>query len=150
MATSEPPKPRVFIDADALFAGAASPSDHGASLVVLRMAEITLIDALASEQVIAETERNLRNKLPEALPAFRVLVQRCLQIVPDPTAPETERHAGKADAKDLPILVAALREGCPWLITFNVRDYQPGDAAVTVLSPGDFVQEIRYPLGRLG
>lgn len=150
MATSELQKPRVFIDADALFAGAASPSDHGASLVVLRMAEITLIDAFASEQVIAETERNLRNKLPKALPAFRVLVQRCLQIVPDPAVLETERHIGKADAKDLPILVAALREGCPWLITFNVRDYQPGDPAVTVLSPGDFVQEIRYLLGRLG
>lgn len=149
MATSEPQKPRVFVDADALFAGAASPYHHGASLVMLRMAEITLIDALASEQVIAETERNLRAKLPQALPAFQMLVQRCLQIVPDPTASETERHAGKADAKDLPILVAALREGCPWLVTFNVRDYRPGDPAITVLSPGDFVQEIRHLLGRL-
>lgn len=150
MATSEPQKLRVFIDADALFAGAASPSDHGASLVVLRMAEITLIDALASEQVIAETKRNLTNKLPETLPAYRVLVQRCLQIVPDPTPAAIEEHEGKADAKDLPILVAALREGCPWLVTFNVRDYQPGDPAVTVLSPGDFLQEIRHLLGRLG
>ena len=47
-----PDKPRVFVDADVLFAGAAAPSEHGASLVVLRMAEITLIDALASPQVI--------------------------------------------------------------------------------------------------
>ena len=37
-----PSKPRVFVDADVLFAGAASPSEHGASFVVLRMAEITL------------------------------------------------------------------------------------------------------------
>jgi hypothetical protein len=54
-----PPKPRVFVDSDVLFAGAASPSEHGASLVVLRMAEITLIDAVVSEQVIIEVERNL-------------------------------------------------------------------------------------------
>jgi len=41
--TPSPPKPRVFIDADVLFAGAASPSEHGASLVILRMAEITVL-----------------------------------------------------------------------------------------------------------
>ena len=58
MATQEPDKPRVFVDANVLFAGAASPSKHGASLVVLRLAEITLIEALTSEQVIVEAERN--------------------------------------------------------------------------------------------
>ena len=39
-------KPRVFVDVDVLFAGAAAPSEHGASLTILRMAEITLIEAL--------------------------------------------------------------------------------------------------------
>jgi hypothetical protein len=38
----------VFVDADVLFAGAAAPSEHGASLVVLRMAEIPLIEAVAA------------------------------------------------------------------------------------------------------
>ena len=56
-------KPRVFVDADVLFAGAAGPTAHGASLVVLRMAEITLIDALTSQQVVTEAERNLSAKL---------------------------------------------------------------------------------------
>ena len=32
-----PPKPRVFVDADVLFAGAAAPGEHGASLVILRI-----------------------------------------------------------------------------------------------------------------
>jgi hypothetical protein len=149
MAPHEPQKPRVLVDADALFAGAASPSQHSASLVVLQMAEITLIDALTSRQVIDEAERNLQAKLPAALPAFQLLVQRGLQIVADPEPAEVAAHAGKAEATDLPILVAAIRERCPWLVTFNVRDYQPGDPAVTVLRPGDFVQEVRYLLGRL-
>ena len=39
-------KLRVFVDADVLFAGAASGSEHPASLVVLRLAEITLIEAV--------------------------------------------------------------------------------------------------------
>lgn len=56
MTTVAPRKPRVFVDADALFAGAAAPSEHAASLVVLRMAEITLIDAVTSQQVIGEVD----------------------------------------------------------------------------------------------
>ena len=33
---NNPPKPRIFVDADVLFAAAASPNEHGASLVILR------------------------------------------------------------------------------------------------------------------
>jgi len=142
-------KPRVFVDADVLFAGAAAPSEHGASLTILRMAEITLIDALTCQQAISEAERNLAAKLPVALPAFRLIVSRCLQIVSDPTPEELAPHAGRADPEDLPILVSALREGCPWLVSFNLRHFQPGVPAVTVLRPGDFVLRVRDHLSGL-
>ena len=105
-----PGNPRVFVDADVLFSGAAGPSQHGASLVVLRMAEITLIDAVASHQVAVEVERNLTVKLPQALPAFRLIAGRCLRLVPDPRPVDLSPYDGLADVKDLPILVAALRE----------------------------------------
>lgn len=144
-----PAKPRVFVDADVLFAGAASGSEHGASLVLLRMAEITLIDAIASAQVIAEVERNLEGYLPGALPVFRQLVGRCLRVVPDPTAAELAAYQGLADPKDAPILAAAVREACPWLVTFNTRHFQPGHPAVTVLRPGTFVQHVRALLAHL-
>ncbi|MCR4407535.1 MAG: PIN domain-containing protein [Anaerolineae bacterium] len=144
-----PRKPRVFVDADVLFAGAASPSEHGASLLVLRMAEITLIEAVASQQVITEAERSLTEKLPQALPAFRLIVSRCLHVVSDPSPADLEPYAGLADPGDLPILVAALREGCPWLVTFNVWHFQPGHAGVTVLRPGDFLLRVRDLLAHL-
>jgi len=142
-------KPRVFVDADVLFAGAAAPSEHGASLTILRMAEITLIEALTCQQAIIEAERNLAVKLPVALPAFRLIVSRCLQIVFDPTPEELVSYAGRADPEDLPILVSALREGCPWLVSFNLRHFQPGVPAVTVLRPGDFVLRVRDHLSGL-
>jgi hypothetical protein len=142
-------KPRVFVHADVLFAGAASPSEHGASLIILRLGEITLIEAVASQQVIAETERNLEEKLPQALPAFRLLVSRCLRVVPDPRPEDLAAYAGAADPKDLPILVAAVREACPWLVTFNVRHFQPGHPEVTVLRPGAFVLRVRGLLAHL-
>jgi predicted nucleic acid-binding protein len=150
MPPASPPKPRLFLDADVLFAGAASPGEHGASLLILRLAEITLIEALVSQQVITEAERNLAEKLPETLPAFRHLVSRCLKVVPDPALEDLIPHQGLADPKDLPILAAALREGCPWLVTFNVRHYKPGHPDVAVLRPGDLILQIRDLLAHLG
>jgi predicted nucleic acid-binding protein len=144
-----PPKPRVFVDSDVLFAGAASSSEHGASLVLLRMAEITLIDAVVSEQVIVEVERNLVGYLPTALPMFRQLVSRCLRIVADPTAAELAVCHDLADSKDIPILAVAVREACPWLVTFNVRHFQPAHPSVKVVRPGEFVQHVRALLAYL-
>jgi hypothetical protein len=54
-----------------------------------------------------------------------------------------------ADEKDLPILVTAVREQCPWLLTFNLRDFEPGHPEVVVLNPGAFLTEVRYLLSRL-
>jgi hypothetical protein len=155
MPATSPAKPRIFVDADVLFAGAASPSEHGASLLVLRMAEITLVEALTSEQVIVEAEHNLADKLPQALPAFRLIASRCLRVVPDPSVSDLQPYRGltdppdRPDPADLPILVAALREGCPWLVTFNVRHYQPGHSGVAVLRPGDLLLRVRDRLARL-
>lgn len=144
--TNRPNKPRIFIDADVLFAGAASPTDHGASLTLLHLAEITLLDAVTSEQVIIEAERNLAAKLPATLPAFRHLVARSLTIVNNPTRDQLIAFHSLADAKDQPILAAAVLNGCPWLISFNVRHYRPGHPDVMVMKPGDFLQRIRYLL----
>jgi predicted nucleic acid-binding protein len=149
MSLTSPPKPRVFVDADVLFAGAASPGEQGASLLVLRLAEITLIEAVVSQQVITEAERNLGDKLPAALPAFRHLVSHCLEIIPNPAAEDLRPHQGLAEPQDLPILVAVLQAGCPLLTTFNIRHYQPGHADITVLRPGDFILRVRDRLAFL-
>ena len=142
-------KPFVFIDADVLFAGAASPSEHSASLLILRLAEITLIEAITSEQVITEAQRNLEAKVPKALPAFRHLVNRCLRIVKDPEPRDLQPYLDLADPKDLSILVTALRESCPWLVTFNTRHYQPGHQNVSVVTPGDLILRIRDRIAQL-
>jgi hypothetical protein len=113
------------------------------------MAEITLIDAVASLQVIEEAERNLAAKLPAALPAFRMIVSRCLRLVPTPQLSDLAACAGLADAKDVPILAAAVREGCPWLVTCNGRHFQPGHPAVTVLRPGPLILRVCDRLARL-
>jgi hypothetical protein len=113
------------------------------------MAEITLIEAIASQQVIVEVERNLARKLPSALPTFHFLVERCLTIVPDPRPEELADYRALADPGDLPLLVTAVREQCPWLTTFNGRHYQPGHPVVVTLPPGELIQRVRYLLARM-
>ena len=146
MVTTNHSRVCVFIDADVLFAASASPKSYGSSLVILMMAEITLIKAVTCDQVITEVERNLNAKLPEAINRFRLLVQRTLQVVPNPDSQLLFTYSGKADPKDLPILVAANRENCSYLVTFNIRHFQPGIKSVTVLKPGHFIKKIRHLL----
>jgi predicted nucleic acid-binding protein len=142
-------RPRVFTDADVLFAAAASGSEHGASLIVLRLAELTLLELLTSQQVITEVERNLQKKMPKALPAFRLLCQKSVAVVRTPTPVECKAYQGEADPKDLPILVAALQARCPWLLTFNLRHYHPTSDKIAIVRPGTFVQEVRQLLTQL-
>jgi hypothetical protein len=113
------------------------------------MGEITLLQCITSEQVIAEVERNLSDKFPQALPEFRLLVKRCVQVVPDPTSEEINAYFGQADPKDLPILVAAIRENCSHLLTFNTRHFNPAGSRPIVQSPGEFLQTIRSQLSML-
>ena len=141
-------KPSAFLDADVIFAGAAAPSEHGASNVVLRMGEITLIECITSQQAVTEVERNLADKLPTKLPEFRLLVRRCLRVVPDSEPDDLLPHAGQTESKDLPILVAALREGCPYLLTFNVRPHSPPAGTITVQRPGEFLLTVRTLLSQ--
>ena len=136
-------KPKVFVDADVIFAGAASPTEHAASHVVLQMGEITLIDCVSSEQAVKEVERNLADKIPEKLPDYHLLVSRSLRIVGDPHPGDLAAYKGQADPKDLPILVAALKERCSYLLTFNVRHFAPTTPDIIVQQPSGFLITVR-------
>jgi len=142
-------KPLVFLDADVIFPGAAAPTEHGASHVVLRLGEITLIECVTSTQVVTEVERNLADKLPHKLPELRLILSRCLRIVPDPEPAALMPYKGQADPKDLPILVAAVQQGCRFLLTFNTRHYTPATDEIIIQRPGDFLTTVRTLLARL-
>ena len=137
-------RPRVFIDADVLIAGAASRT--GASHLVLRLSELGLVDGLVSSQVVREAQRNLERKLPAALPAFRALVAAACQEVGEPTEAESAALRGQADRKDIPILAAAVKAGSDWLITFNTKDFRPTSGRLHVGEPGVFVEALRRML----
>jgi hypothetical protein len=90
------------------------------------------------------------------LPDFSTAVIAELDRIQSPAkAGEVQRYAGQADRAglaeraDLPILAAALQAGCPWLVSFNTRYYQPGHPDLIVLPPGDFLRRVRDLLARM-
>lgn len=136
---------RVFVDANVLIAGADSQS--GASNAVLKMAEIGLFQLVVSTQVLDEAERNLRKKLPRALPNFAAQLARLrLEILPDPTPEQVEPWKEVIETKDAPILSVAVASGVDRFITLNTKDFTPAVAeqsGLTILTPAQFVEEIR-------
>jgi hypothetical protein len=142
-------KLRVFFDADVLIAGSASKSHSSASYILLQLAELTLIEGLICPYVREKAERNLKEKLPSALPAFKALLQTALREVPDPPKGSLNRWVGRADPQDLPVLAAAVLNGCRYLLTFNVRDYPAPPEPLEVVEPGELVRRVREHLAEL-
>jgi predicted nucleic acid-binding protein len=138
---------RLFIDSNVLIAG--SVSTHEASFVVLQLAELRIVTALISEQVMMEVERNLALKLPVALPAFRTLVEAALARVPDPPADMIAACASQADLKDAPLLAAALQNECRFLLTHNTRHFWPAGKYPSVMTPGKFLTHLRSYLSAM-
>jgi predicted nucleic acid-binding protein len=114
--------PRIFADASVLVAGAGSRT--GASRAVLVMAEIGLYRLVVCRQVLDETERNLRKKLPAALPVFAELMMAINpEVVPDPGPEEVVRWQSVIEPKDAPILAAAVAASPDCFLTLDVKDF---------------------------
>jgi predicted nucleic acid-binding protein len=146
---------RIYIDADVLLAGLLSPSDHGAANVLLQLSEATILDAVASERVIDEAERNLEEYVgrPEARSLLDESIDAALDVVPNPSASAIDTFRSVADSKDM-LHVAAVGRGCSHLVTYDLSDYPPqyGEGEVeelTVVTPGTLVRRIRTQMSGL-
>lgn len=135
---------RIFADANILIAGADSKT--GASNAVIKLAEIGLCRLVVSHQVLEEAERNLRNKLPRALTNFEAQIrQLALEVVPDPSPQEAAKWEHIIEAKDAPILAAAvIAQVDPYYIKYEAL-YTICCRAEWVLikTPSEFIQSIR-------
>lgn len=140
---------KVFFDSSALFAGVVSATGAARALLLLSEAG-ALIQIIVSEQVIAETERNVARKLPRALPYYREALRAgAVKIVSDPTREGVTRHRGIITHQaDVPIVVAAMKAKVDYLVTLDHRHFldDPGVARQSGLrigSPGDCLAWVR-------
>lgn len=116
-------KIKIFLDSSALFAGISSPT--GAARVLLLLAESEHITITLSEQVVAETERAIAKKLPQALNDFRqaVIVSKAC-IVRHPSIDEVMAHQDLiSHPADVPIILAAMHSEADFLVTLNRKHF---------------------------
>jgi len=136
---------RIFVDSSVLIAGAGSRT--GASRAVLTLAEVGLYRLVVSRQVLDECERNLRRKLPDALPLFAaLLVATAPEVVPEPRESVVAPYREMIASKDAPILAAAVAANADRLLTLDRKDFtsEVGPAAgIVVQAPAEFVAGLR-------
>ena len=136
---------RVFADANVLIAGADSRS--GASRAVLMLAEVGLFKLVVCRQVLDEAERNIRKKLPKALNLFAELMAVLdLEIMEDPEPADWQRWQNIIEAKDAPILAAAVAAQVDRFLTLNTRDFTSEVAAqsgLVIQTPAQFITDLR-------
>lgn len=111
------------------------------------MAEIGLFKLLLSDQILVECKRNLLKKLSKALPVFEQIIKNIdPEILPDPSFAESSLYFNIIEAKDAPILAAALLAKVDRLLSLNTKDFTKEvsvQTAITIQTPSEFIQEIR-------
>lgn len=148
----EPKIPRLFLDSSAIIAGLVSRT--GASHAILTLAELGLIRLVGCPYILKEVERNLAKKVPEFLPAYRrLIVNLNWQMVEDPVAEDVSAWLDLVQAKDAPVLAAAVAAAPHRFITLDTGHFiNPPEMAkrsgLVICTPGDFLQEVRAVLAR--
>ena len=141
----------LFLDSSALFAGIASST--GAARALLLLAEAGQITIVVSEQVVAETERALARKLPQALGYYREAIRAVgVRIVRNPPPEQIEAHQDIISHRaDVPIVVAAMTADVGYLVTLNQRHFIDDPeveerAGIAIGTPGDVLAWLRERL----
>lgn len=133
-------------------ASAASSSPNSAGQVLLSLSEITLIEAITSELVVAECERNIPTvfvRSDNVLRTFRKIVDRALDVVDRPSRDTVQGYRPYAAWSDVPHLASASEHACRYLVTYNLSDYDPSDLDIEVVEPGTVVRRVRTTLTAL-
>jgi predicted nucleic acid-binding protein len=136
---------RVFLDSNVMLSGFIS--DKGAPRIILDLFTLGLpfLQGLTGQYNIMEMERNLKKKLPAGLHFYRkYLPQLHLEIIPLPTEKEISQYAGITAAKDIPVLVSAMKGKADFLVTGDKKDFlhlveRIKQISLTICSPADFL-----------
>ena len=144
MVSATNPPTKVFIDSSVLIAAAISVKGSARDLILRSMKGD--FDLYISAFVLEEVERNLSRKAPAALPAFEVLRTVFPNIV-DPDKSLVVRVAEVVEAKDAPIVAAAISVEAEYLATYDQkhllkqRSLIQSTYQVNVVTPDEVLQK---------
>lgn len=108
---------RVFVDSSVLIAAAISPTGSARDLIMSSLRKKVKI--ILSDLVLEETERNLANKAPQALPALKLFLEVLNPEVVIPTRSMIAKAEEIIDVKDAPVIAGAVQAKADYLVSFD-------------------------------
>ena len=138
--------PRVFLDTNVLFSGLRTPGGNPHRILEAATAED--IRAVVSEGVLVELIRNIRRKAPGQIADLeRLLTGTHLEVVPEPSARDTEPWSRAGLGSDAPVVAAAVLAEVDYFCTGDQRLLDKaslvGKAGLPVVTSGELVERLR-------
>jgi putative PIN family toxin of toxin-antitoxin system len=138
---------KVFLDSNVILSGLLS--DKGSPRIILDILSLNLpmLSGATGQYNIIEIERNLKKKLPDAIPVYRKYFPAInLEIVPLPAQEAVNKLSKLISGKDAPVLASAISCKADYLVTGDKKDFsKPGlkdKYGFRILSPSEFIEEI--------
>jgi predicted nucleic acid-binding protein len=136
---------KVFLDSNVILSGLFS--DRGAPRMILDLLTLHLpiLAGATGRYNLMEVERNLKKKMPAAIPLYREYLPRLgLQIVALPSRETVKSMTGVIAEKDIPVLASAIACSAEYLITGDKKDFAGLKTNrrfnLTIIGPSDFIE----------
>jgi predicted nucleic acid-binding protein len=138
---------KVFLDSNVLLSGLFS--DKGAPRIILDLLtlDLPMLSAATGRYNLMEVERNLKKKMPAAIPVYhKYLPKLRLEVVALPSAETIRRMTGVIAEKDIPVLASAIACGADYLITGDKKDFaklkNDKKYDIEIVSPSEFIDQV--------
>ena len=124
-------------------------SDKGAPRIILDLLTLNLpmLAGATGRYNLIEVERNLKKKMPEAMPLYQKYLPRLrLEIVEMPSRATVISMAGAIAEKDVPVLASAIECSAEYLITGDKKDFAKlrnvKKYNLKIVSPSEFIETV--------
>jgi len=138
---------KIFLDSNVLLSGLFS--DRGAPRIILDLLTLHLpfLAGATGRYNLMEVERNLKKKMPAAIPVYREYLPRLdLEIVALPSRETVRNLTGVIAEKDIPVLASALACSAEYLITGDKKDFsvlkKDKRYNLAIIGPSDFIETV--------
>lgn len=137
---------KVYVDADVMFRAATAIHSRTGTYVLLRLADLTLIEAVTSIHTVDEAVNALGRYLPDQVPRLLELIGTAIVVNEAPPESMLDTYRTHAHRKDVVNLAAAMQAQAHVLATFNTRHYTPPPGRIRVMTPGELLVAARLAI----
>lgn len=136
--------PRVFLDSNIWFSAVYGSSNCEK---IIKAHTNEKIIAVISQQVLEESIRNIREKMPQRITSFQKLFSSYPPImVSDPESIDN-KIKDLVDSKDQSILTSAILAEVDYFVTGNIKDFQVNKleklTKIKIMTPKEIVAELK-------